>query len=420
MKYSRILLSSLLGNTLEYYEFTIFAIFAVQIGKTFFPEFTDTTQILLTFLIFGAGFITRPPGSAVFGHIGDKIGRKIALVLTIAGMSIVTICIGLLPSYNVIGILAPILLSLFRLMQGFFIGGEGAGAAVYVLEHELENTFKLKRGVVGGLIFTANLSGTLIASLVGLAINNTIGLDSYSWRLAFIIGGICGLLLGFLRLSLPETEDFSKIKHESKPKIPLFHMFQNHFKEAMLVIAFGGFTASISYINKGYLATYFQAVMKFSYNISFICITYISALIAILAPILGYFSDKYTYRRFNKIIIVTIIIFYLPSFMLITSYNYYYVACGLTLIAILTAAILTPTYVFLSDLFPPEVRYSGVGINFNIGVTIFGGFAPLISSYLTQVTGLNYAPAFYVLALAVIYVIYLAIYTYYVKIETIK
>jgi MHS family proline/betaine transporter-like MFS transporter len=415
MKHSRILLGSLLGNTLEYYEFTIFAIFAIQIGKAFFPDLTASTQIFLTFLIFGVGFIGRPLGSAVFGHIGDKIGRKIALILTIVGMSAVTICIGFLPNYNTIGILAPILLSLFRLMQGLFIGGEGAGAAVYVLEHELEKTFKLRRGVVGGLIFTANLSGTLIASLVGLAINNTIGLDSYSWRLAFIIGGICGLLVGFLRLSLPETDNFSKIKHESKPKIPLLHMFQNHFKEAMLVIAFGGFTASISYMNKGYLATYFQATMKFSPNISLMCVSYVAALIAIFSPILGYFSDKYTYRKFNKIIIVTIIAFYLPAFMFLTSHNYYYVALGLTLIAILTSAILTPTYVFLSDLFPPEVRFSGVGINFNIGVTIFGGFTPLISTYLTQVTGLNYAPAFYVVTLAVIYMIYLAIYTYSLK-----
>jgi MHS family proline/betaine transporter-like MFS transporter len=411
MKHTRILFGSLLGNTLEYYEFTIFAIFAIQIGKVFFPEYAPATQILLTFTLSGAGFIGRPLGSAVFGHIGDKIGRKFALVLTMCGMSLVTICIGLLPNYYSIGIAAPIILLMFRLMQGLFIGGEGAGAAVYVLEHELENTFKLRRGVVGGLIFTANLSGTLIAGLVGLAINNTIGLDSYSWRLAFIIGGICGLFVSALRLTLPETEDFSKIKKQDKPKIPSLHMFQNHFKEAMLVIAFGGFTASISHINKGYLATYFQAVMEFSTNVSFACVSYVSAMIAISAPIFGYFSDKYTYRKFNRIIIATIIVLYLPAFMLITSQNYVNVALGLTLMAVLTSAILTPTYVFLSDLFPPEVRYSGVGINFNIGVTIFGGFAPLISTYLTQLTGLNYAPAFYVLALAVIYVFYLSSYT---------
>jgi MHS family proline/betaine transporter-like MFS transporter len=417
MKHARILFGSLLGNTLEYYEFTIFAIFAIQIGSTFFPGYSLETQKLLTFTIFGAGFIARPLGSAVFGHIGDKFGRKFALVLTIAGISGVTIGIGLLPTYYTIGIAAPIMLLIFRLLQGLFHGGEGVGAAVYVLEHELENAFKLRRGVVGGLIFTANLSGTLIAGLVGLAINNTIGLDNYTWRLAFIIGGVCGLFVSFLRLTLPETENFNKIKNKNKPKIPSLHMFQNHFKEAMLVIAFGGFTASISYINKAYLATYFQDVMKFSTNISFACVAYVSALIAILAPVLGYFSDKYTYRKFNKVIIATIIIFYLPSFMLITSQSYINVILGLTLIAILTAAILTPTYVFLSDLFPAEVRYSGVGINFNLGVTIFGGFAPLVSTYLTQITGLNYAPAFYVIMLAILYVIFLASYSHYSKVK---
>ena len=327
MKHARILLGSLLGNTLEYYEFTIFAIFAIQIGKTFFPEYAPETQILLTFSIFGTGFIARPIGSAVFGHIGDKMGRKVSLVLTIAGMSIVTICIGLMPNYKTIGIVSPIFLALFRLMQGLFLGGEGVGVAVYVLEHDLENVFKfkLKRGVVGGLIFTANLTGTLIAGIVGLIISNTIGLDTYSWRLAFIIGGMCGLAVSFLRLRLPETEHFNNISNKKKPKIPLLHILQNHFREAMLVIAFGGFTASMIHINKGYLSTYFQAVMKFSANTAFLCVAYVSALIAIFAPILGYFSDKYTYRKFNKVIIATIIVLYLPSFMLITSYNYFHI-----------------------------------------------------------------------------------------------
>jgi MFS transporter, MHS family, proline/betaine transporter len=415
MKHARILLSSLLGNTLEYYEFTIFAIFAVQISKTFFPEYAPDTQILLTFTIFGIGFIARPIGSAVFGHIGDKIGRKIALVLTIGGMSIVTIAIGLMPSYKAIGIFSPILLALLRLLQGLFLGGEGVGVAIYILEHALGDIFKIRRGVIGGLIFTANLSGTLIAGVVGIIINNTIGLDTFTWRFAFVIGGICGLLVGFLRLSLPETELFNKISKKKKPKLPLVHMMRNHFREAILVIAFGGFTATIAHINKGYLATYFQLVMKFSANTAFLFVSYVSALIALLAPILGYFSDKYTYRRFNKVIIAAIIIFYLPSFMLITSHSYFYVFLGLTFIAILTAAILTPTYVFLSDLFPAEVRYSGVGVNFNLGVTIFGGFAPLVSTYLTHITELNYAPAFYVLTLAVIYVIFLTLYTRHTK-----
>ena len=403
MKHTRVLLSSLLGNTLEYYEFTIFAIFAIQIGKIFFPEHASETQILLTFSIFGAGFITRPIGSIVFGHIGDKMGRKIALILTMGGMSITTIAIGIMPSYKTIGISAPIFLSLLRLFQGFFIGGEGVGAAVYILEHELGAALKLRRGIIGGLLITANVMGTFAASLMGLAINTTIGLDSNTWRIAFIVGGAFGLLVGFLRLSLPETECFNKIPSENKPKIPSLYMIRNHFKEAILVLAFAGFTASIAYINKCYLATYLQE--KFSTNTAFTYVAYVSILVAILSPIFGYFSDRYTYRKFNKVIIATIICLYLPTFILITSYNYFYVIIGLTIISILTSAILTPTYVFLSDLFPPEVRYSGVGINFNLGVTIFGGFTPLISTYLTHLTDLDYAPAFYVLSLAIIYVI---------------
>ena len=410
MKHIRILLSSLLGNTLEYYEFTIFAIFAIQIGRAFFPEYAADTQILLTLSIFGTGFIARPLGSAVFGHIGDKIGRKISLLITIGGMSVVTIAIGLMPSYKAIGICAPIFLSLFRLLQGLFLGGEGVGAAVYVLEHELESESKLRRGIVGGLLITANMMGTLAAGIVGLIISNTIGLDKYSWRIAFTIGGVCGLAVGLLRLSLPETEHFAKIPKERKPRIPLLHILRNHFKESIVVLAFAGFTASISYINKGYLATYFQAIMEFSANRAFLYVAYVSALVAIFSPLFGYFSDKYTYRKFNKVIIGIVILLYLPAFMLITNRDHMLIIFGLTILAILTAAILTPTFVFLSDLFPAEVRYSGVGVNFNLGVTIFGGFTPLISTYLTHLTDLNYAPAFYVLSLAVIYVVLIMIF----------
>ena len=153
MKNAKVLFASILGNTLEYYEFTLFAVFAVQIGQAFFPEQNSINQILLTLALFGAGFLARPLGSAFFGHIGDKLGRKKSLVITIAGMSFATFGIGFMPSYATIGIIAPICLLILRLMQGFFIGGEGAGSAVYVLEHEL----KINRNIVGGFLISSVL-----------------------------------------------------------------------------------------------------------------------------------------------------------------------------------------------------------------------------------------------------------------------
>lgn len=414
MKRIRLLLGSLLGSTLEYYEFGIFAMFAVYIGKTFFPEFASSTQILLTFLIFGAGFVVRPLGSAIFGHIGDRMGRKISLVLTLTGMSLVTICIGLVPAYESIGVLSPIMLAFLRLLQGLFLGGEGVGAAIYVLEHGASKAVRFNRGVVGGMLISANMTGTLIASMVGLLINNTIGLDTSTWRLAFVVGGIAGLVISLVRLHLPETDDFHNIEPASKKKPPLLQLGK-HLREAIIVMAFGGFTASMSQMNKGYLPTHFQDTMQFSINLSFFYVAYVAIVLAVLPPVFGYFSNKYTYVKFNKLIISLVGILYLPAFILITGPNTWHVILGLTIIAVLTAAVLTPTYVFLSDLFPPEVRCSGVGVSFNIGVTIFGGFAPMIAKYLTRTTGLNYSPAFYVLSLALVYVILLSFYTKHKK-----
>lgn len=414
MKRVRLLLGSLLGSTLEYYEFGIFAMFTIYIGRTFFPECSSGNQIIFTFLIFGAGFVVRPLGSAIFGHIGDRMGRKKSLVFTVTGMSIVTILIGLVPSYESIGIMSPILLAALRLMQGLFLGGEGVGAAIYVLEHGMDKMSKMNRGVVGGMLISANMTGTLIASMVGLLINNTIGLDTHTWRWAFIIGGIAGLVISLIRLRLPETEEFQKVAPSAKQKAPLLQLGK-HLRETVIVMAFGGFTASMSQINKGYLSTHFQDTMQFSANVAFLYVSYVAVVLAVLPPIFGYFSNKYTYTKFNKLIISLVGVLYLPAFVLITKPEPLYVISGLTIIAVLTAAILTPTYVFLSDLFPVEVRCSGVGVSFNIGVTLFGGFAPMVSKYLTKITGLNYSPAFYVLSLALIYVILLSFYTKHKK-----
>jgi MHS family proline/betaine transporter-like MFS transporter len=299
-------------------------------------------------------------------------------------------------------------------MQGLFLGGEGVGAAIYVLEHGMESESRMNRGVVGGMLISANMSGTLIASLVGLLINNTVGLDIITWRLAFVIGGIAGFAISFTRLSLPETEEFKSIDLDTKKKAPLLQLGA-HWKESLIVLLFAGFTASMSQINKGYLSAHFQETMHFSANKSFLYVLYVSVLLAILPPAFGYFSNKYTYTKFNKLIITLVGILYLPAFILITKSDVMQVIAGLTIIAILTAAILTPTYVFVSDLFPKEVRVSGAALSFNVGVTLFGGFAPMIARYLAKKTGLNYAPAFYVLTLAMVYVVLLSLYTHLKK-----
>lgn len=400
MKQLKILLPSILGNALEYYEFSIFAVFAIQIGQTFFPNHSSVNQILLTLILFGIGFLSRPLGSALFGHIGDKLGRKRSLVITITGMSIATFGIGLMPSYDNIGIVAPIALLLLRLLQGFFIGGEGAGSAVYVLEHEL----KIDKNIVGGLLISSNVSGIIIASIVGLVITKTVGLDSTSWRYAFIAGGIAGLIISYMRLTLPESEKFNKLTKEEKHSVPVVKLFTLYWKQVLVVVSFAGFSAGVSYTIKGYLAVHFQKFMSIPADESFLLLMFTTTIYAILPPIWGIVSSKYSYRSFIRVTSILIILLYIPIFILISSDNYIAMLSGLTILAMLASAICTPIYIYFSDLFPTSLRYSGVAVSFNIGITLFGGFTPVISTYLVNHTGTIYAPAFYIMIMAAVYI----------------
>ncbi len=400
MKHNKILLTSVLGNTLEYYEFSIFAVFAVQIGQCFFPNQSSSAQIVLTLTLFASGFLSRPFGSVIFGHIGDKFGRQKSLMITILGMALVTFSIGFMPSFKQIGMLAPWTLFLLRLLQGIFIGGEGAGSAVYILEHEL----RFKKSVIGGILISSNVAGTFLASIVGIIISKVVGLNDYSWRYAFFFGGIAGLIISYLRINLPESEQFDSIESEHKPNIPIIKLFSKYWRQVLLVISFGGFSSSVSYMIKGYINIFFQEVLKMPAELSFKYLMFSSILFAVLPPFIGYFFCNNDNSRFIKIISLFIAIAYLPSFLLMSSTNTALFITGLIIATTLAALICTPIYTYFMTIFPAEVRFSGVAISFNIGITLIGGSTPLIATFLIRDSGLVYAPAIYITVLSVIYI----------------
>jgi MHS family proline/betaine transporter-like MFS transporter len=400
MKHNKILLTSVLGNTLEYYEFSIFAVFAVQIGQCFFPNQSSSAQIVLTLTLFASGFLSRPFGSVIFGHIGDKFGRQKSLMITILGMALVTFSIGFMPSFKQIGMLAPWTLFFLRLLQGIFIGGEGAGSAVYILEHEL----RFKKSVIGGILISSNVAGTFLASLVGIIISKLVGLNDYSWRYAFFVGGIAGLVISYLRINLPESEQFDSIDSEHKPNIPIIKLFTKYWRQVLLVISFGGFSSSVSYMIKGYINIFFQEVLKIPAELSFKYLMFSSVLFAGLPPFIGYFFCNNDNSRFIKIISFFIAIAYLPSFLLMSSTNTALFLTGLVIATTLAALICTPIYTYFMTIFPAEVRFSGVAISFNIGITFIGGSTPLIATFLIKDSGLVYAPAIYITILSVIYI----------------
>ncbi|RST63193.1 MFS transporter [Candidatus Aquarickettsia rohweri] len=399
----KIALTSVLGNLIEYFGFTLFAIFAKQIGQSFFPKLDSFTQLISVFIIFGTGFLSRPIGAVFFGHFGDKIGRKKSLSYTILGMSIITFLIAITPDYESIGILAPILLLFLRLSQGFFVGGEGPGAALYMLEHSKTTN----HGFSGGIIIASIVSGSFLAVIIGILIDSLQINNSFSWRIPFFVSSILGLIGLYLRFSLPETQDFINAKKEKKIlKLPIVKVFQNYWKEMILIASLGGITTSLSYIIMAFLTPYLEKQLNIEHikALKYSSISIFSFIISLI--ILGKVSNKFNPRKFIIFFSYLSILLTIPAFIAINSDNSILFMLGLLIFPFLGGGLCAPAYPYAIKIFNTEVRYSGVGLSYTIGIAIFGGFSPVICSYLIKTTELYYSPAFYIIFLALIYLFF--------------
>ena len=396
----RIALTSLLGNVIEYFGFTLFAIFAQEIGKSFFPQLDSFSQFISAFLVFGTGFLSRPLGAIFFGHFGDKIGRKKSLSYTILGMSIVTFLIAVLPGYQTLGISAPILLLILRLFQGFFVGGEGPGAALYMLEHSKIGN----KGQVGGIIIASIITGSFFATLVGILINKLEIQASFSWRIPFLVASLVGIIGLYLRFSLPETKDFIEVQKQKKIlKIPIVKVLQSYWREMLLVASLGGVTTAISYIMMAYLTPYLETQLGISHVSAMQYSLYTIFLFIVFLVVLGNVSNRFDLRSFIITFNYLAVFLLIPVFIAINSENKVSFILGFFILPILGAGMCAPAYPYAIKKFVAEVRYSGVGVGYTIGIAVFGGFAPVICSYLMRVTKLNYSPALYIMGLAILY-----------------
>jgi MHS family proline/betaine transporter-like MFS transporter len=390
-----VFLSAILGNILEYYDFTVYVVFSIIIGKTFFPGDSEIIQILSSLAVFAAGFITRPIGGIIFGFIGDRFGRRVSLITSMLGMTIPTFIIGLIPGYAEIGYLAPILLVLMRLAQGLCISGEGAGAAIFILEHIGD----LRPGFTAGLVHGSGITGTLVASLIGIALNQLLPGVEFAWRFAFLLGGFMGLAGFYFRLQVAETPIFIALAEKKKTlKAPFIHVLKKSWRVMFITAAMGGFASSIVYLIKSYVKVFYCDVLGFDDTSSSLFLSYSSVILMISMPLSGYISDRI--GRFKTVTISSIAVLLLccPTLYLMSCESLWQQLLALALLAILAGSVAGSAYVFVISLFSPEERFSGVGFSYNLGVAIFGGTSALISRWLIAQTGLYYAPAFYIIA----------------------
>ncbi|NBU53384.1 MAG: MFS transporter, partial [Alphaproteobacteria bacterium] len=389
-----IFLSAISGNVLEYYDFTVYAVFSLAIGQAFFPSGSQVIQTLSSLSVFAVGFIMRPIGGIIFGFIADKYGRRVSLIISMLGMTMTTFTIGLIPGYSDIGYGAPILLVMMRLIQGLCISGEGAGAAIFILEH-YQN---LRPGFTAGIVHASNIAGTLLASFVGIILEQLFPELEFAWRFAFILGGIMGIIGFYFRLRVSETPIFEMLAEKKRTlKMPFMHVIRSSWPAMLITCCLGGSASSLVYIIKTYINIFYYEVLGFDKTTALIYLSYSSVIMMLTMPLSGYISDHI--GRFKMIIIasITIVIAATPAFMLLASLEIWKQIVALTTIAMLGGFIAGTAYIFIISLFSAEERFTGVAFSYNLGVALFGGTSAVISRWLVEVTHLYHAPAFYVM-----------------------
>lgn len=398
----RVIVAASIGNFVEWFDFAAYGVLATLLAQKFFPSSDATAGLLKAFALYAVAFAFRPLGGVVFGIIGDRIGRKRTLALTILLMAGATALIGLLPTYAAVGTLAPVLLALLRCVQGFSAGGEYAGACAYVMEHAPQH----QRGRYGAFISVSTFVSFAVAAMVaaGLAaLLSPEAMSGWGWRVPFLAAAPVGLVGLYLRASLGETPAFQALENtQTVAHAPLRETLRTQGGTILRLGAFISVTALSFYTFTTYLITYTQKVGGMNLATS-LQVNVISLLIAaVLCPIAGLFADWAGRRRTIMVACLLIMAVVFPSFTLAKSGSFGGAVAGAALLAVgalLTNVVTAP---LLSEVFPTKTRYTASAIAYNLAYTIFGGTAPFVATYLIDSLGDKLAPAYYLVAIAVL------------------
>ena len=394
----RIVLLASLGGTLEFYDFVIFGVFARDIAAAVFPNASPIASLMASFATFAVGYLARPFGGIVLAHYGDRYGRRKVFLWSVFVMSAATLGMGLVPSYAQWGVAASLLMVVLRLLQGFCLGGELPGALTYVVE-----TAPRIAPLVCGVVFACVTMGVAAATAVSLSVRTWLDpalVLVYGWRIAFVIGGLGGVLSFVLRRSLEESSEFEKMRSLASRQ-PFVELLRTHRTHVLVGCALLAGTGCFNGLFFSHLPAYLAGVLQYDPKQAVFSQTVgvIASAIGILAT--GWIGDRIPPRYLLRTGVTLLLVFAYPFYLALESRS-----VNLTLLLVLAglAAGLTngSFAVLLTDLFPTRVRFTGVALGFNVSFTLFSGTAPLVATSLIGGTGQMASPAFLMMACALI------------------
>lgn len=398
----RVLIGSLSGSTIEWFDFLVYGtVAALVFNHTFFVTDSEFLSMMFSMASFALTFFFRPVGGVVFAHIGDRIGRKKTLFITLMLMGGGTVAIGLLPDYSVIGVAAPILLVLCRILQGIGIGGEWGGALLLAYEYAP----KERRGLYGAVPQMGISLGMLLAAGV-LALLTLLPSDQFlawGWRIPFV-GSVVLVLIGlWIRSKLDETPDFKKIKESGEVvRLPIAEVFRNHWRAVLVSIGAKAAETGPFYIFGTYVIAYATDFLGARNNVVLAAVATAALVATLWMPVFGRLSDSIPRAVLYRAIAIITILYAFPYFLLLNTGSVVAIFLATVIgFGLLWGSVNAILGTMIAESFSPEIRYSGATLGYQVGAAIFGGSAPLIATALRQASGGEWWPiAIYIMVCA--------------------
>ncbi len=393
-----------LGSIVEWYDFAIYGYLASVFAKTFFINKSHWLAIVLVYAIFFISYLVRPLGALIYGYIGDHFGRRQALILSVAMMSVTMLIMTCLPTWYAIGALAPLFLLSFRIFQGISVGGETTGALIYILESVSPKRYGLYGSITGTIPVIGIFLGSSIVALLSSTLSSQ-SLLNWGWRLAYLIGFVLGLIIFIMRIFMPESTAFQQLKQSSMMTItPAPSPFKKALREYRFAILMVTFLSALPAVAFYFIFVYFP---QYSHQYFHQTLSHGMNFNTLLLPIkitvtilFGYLADFVGKRRIATLSALCFLFFSYPIMHIAATGSWLAIVTVQILLALMLALYAGTFAGMIVELAPVEVRYTVVALGFNLGYAAFGGTAPLISSLLIHWSHNNFAPAFYLMAAA--------------------